>query len=92
MTPRQRSEMDRLVRRVKILEKRNRELSRGYPKGSMDRLIWLLLEIEDNCPRPGVRGNVRVSYSDARLLRPIVEALVGPLKGPLSASLQDAKP
>ncbi len=74
MTPRQRAEMERLQRRVAILERRNR----GISKARLDRLIWLLLEIEHACPRPWVRGTIRVSRSDAKLLRPLVEALVDP--------------
>jgi hypothetical protein len=67
--------MERLKRRVSMLEQRNRELGQGMSKPRLDRLIWLLLEIESACPRPGVRGSIRVSHSDAKLLRPIVEAL-----------------
>ncbi len=77
MTPRQRAEFDRLTKRVRLLEDRNRQLTLSFPKGQIDRLIWLLTEIETVAPRPGVRGTIRVSYSDAKLIRPIVEAIVG---------------
>jgi hypothetical protein len=87
--------MERLRKRVSILETRNQELNRElgaggsrrrlrgarprvYPKGQVDRLIWLLLEIESVCPRPGVRGQIRVSHSDAKLLRKLVDAIVNP--------------
>jgi len=68
--------MERLRRRVAMLEKRNRELSLNFSKASVDRLIWLLTEIETVCPSPGVRGAIKVSHSDTRLIRPIVEAIV----------------
>lgn len=73
MTPRQRSEMKRLTQRVRVLERRSRILT---SKTRLDRLAWLVNEIEEACPRPGARGNLRVSRSDARLLRPLLEALV----------------
>jgi hypothetical protein len=80
MTPKQRAEMDRLRKRVAILERRNRQLSFTFPKGSIDRFAWLVNEIEAVCPQPGVRGTIRVSHSDARLIRPILEALVDPAR------------
>lgn len=76
MTPHQRAEMDRLRKRVALLEKRNRALTLNFSKTAVDRLIWLVTEIETVCPRPGVRGAIKVSHSDARLVRPIVEAIV----------------
>lgn len=78
MTPRQRAEMERLRRRVALLEARNRALTLNFSKASVDRLIWLVTEIEEACPRPGVRGAIKVSHSDARLVRPILEGLVRP--------------
>jgi hypothetical protein len=76
MTPKQHAEMDRLRKRVAMLEQRNRELSLSFPKGSVDRFAWLVNEIEAVCPKSGVRGSIRVSHSDARLVRPILEAIV----------------
>lgn len=76
MTPLQRAEMKRLRGRVALLERRNRQLTMSFSKSSVDRLIWLVTEIETVCPKPGVRGAIKVSHSDARLLRPIVEAIV----------------
>lgn len=76
MTPLQRAEMERLRRRVVLLERRNRQLTMSFSKSSVDRLIWLVTEISTVCPKPGVRGAIKVSHSDARLLRPIVEAIV----------------
>lgn len=78
MTAKQRAEMERLQGRVAILEKRNRQLTLNFSKASVDRLIWLVNEIEEVCPRPGVRGAIKVSHSDARLVRPIIEAIVDP--------------
>lgn len=78
MTPKQRAEMERLSRRVTVLEKRNRALTLTFSKASVDRLIWLVTEIETVCPRPGVRGAIKVTHRDAQLVRPIVEAIVQP--------------
>lgn len=74
MTPRQQAEMDRLRRRVRILERQNR----AFSKARLDRLIWLVNEIEAACDQPYARPLIRVSRSDAKLIRPIVEALVSP--------------
>lgn len=78
MTPRQQAEMDRLRRRVQVLERRNRDLSLTFSKASVDRFAWLVNEIEAVCPTSGIRGSIRVSHSDFKLVRPILEAIVAP--------------
>lgn len=91
MTPRQRAEMDRLKGRVRILEARNSELAaeavsaprprrpqtrpRIVPKASLDRLIWLVHEIESK-PKGERWIKVALSASDGRMLRRLAESLV----------------
>lgn len=93
MTHREQIEMDRLRKRVSLLEARNRELVKGQTirpcrrlhrptlgKGALDRFAWLVQTIEEACTHSGVRAQIRVSLSDAKLLRPILKALVDPLE------------
>ncbi len=78
MTPKQRQEFDRLKKRNAILERRNSELVMSFSNARLDRFAWLVNEIEEVCPKAGIRGQIRVSHSDARLIRPILHALVDP--------------
>lgn len=91
MTPRQRAEMDRLKGRVRLLEQRNRELAavvaeqpqhrsrRGEPrplsKDALDRLIWLVDQIEQKPARKRFTS-VQLSGSDARLFRRLLNRLI----------------
>jgi len=74
MTSRQAAEFKRLKLRNRYLERRHR----GVTKARLDRLIWLLEAIETVCDKPHERPLIRVSRADAKLLRPLVEALVNP--------------
>jgi hypothetical protein len=47
-----------------------------FTKAHIDRLIWLLLEIETATDNPKARGTIKVTSADARFVRPIVEAIV----------------
>lgn len=78
MTPKQQAELDRLRARVRTLDHRNRVLSGAFSKGSLDRFAWLVHEIESACTLPHGRPLIRVSQADARLLRPMLDALVKP--------------
>ena len=78
MTPREQAEFDRLKARNRQLEARNRALSGCFGKARLDRFAWLVHEIEAACARPHAKPLIRVSRQDAKLLRPIVEALVSP--------------